>query len=1434
MKKKKLTVAIQAAIFTLAMGSASITPLTAQADVSLPGGDIASSVILTNVQITELTVTSIAQLEIGFFQTLKGEQFVLLIDQLKTLNLDEEDKAKIFLNLDQRLFQEQFIAAFEKKYGKYDKKFEKELEKELKEFYKAFLPEYIKAKVKVKEDKKTKTFKIEVKFELDKKKAKKLHLSYMPKAFFSFLDFEGMKESDVRELFTLFPDSVTKGVTDADIKSLTLLDLAMLDFATLDVTGIKGLSLDFIADLAGEEFILFADQLRLLSVDLDDETKAKIFFSLDQNLFQQEFITLFEGKFGKNGAKKYGKALEKELKEYYKAFLPSYIKAKVKVKEDKKTKEIRVEVKFDVDKKAYKYMTPAFILWLDLESLKKNEVLALFTSMPETVQAEWTEDEIVSLIDDDDDDRDDDDDDDDDRDDDDDDDGDDDDDDDDDDEDRDEINIDTLDITGLKGLSLDFFAGLTGEEFILFADQLRLLSVDLDDETKAKIFLNLDQRLFQEQFIAAFEKKYGKYDKKFKKELEKELKEFYKAFLPSYINAKVKVKEDKKTNEFRVEVKFDVDKKAYKYMTPAFIYWIDFETLKRDEIVILHGLMPLTVTNELSIDGLMELVTNQQMGIDITIEDETATETSPDPVDDITIIEDDPGTPSTLDDDDITVIEIDFPELDANAIIKLSLESIAGITAEDFAKIPLAALSSLTKEQVAVLDISVLESLTLEQLSNFSAEALSGLSAEAFLALKLEILEAMGFDILMSLNVEVVEEIVLSAEGTILEWISGDSNVSAWIVLNYLDVIEATRLELFLTIDWTVITLDDGSIQFELTESAVKALSPEVIASLTVENFALFDANSLSFWTAEQIGSIDSEILAVQDEVSLEILLPQEKVEILPPEVLAKLFVIDFEVKTFETVLINVVEKQPAASKITITLVIIEQGGHVEKIETTIPEGWTFDDETGQIDLTADAVTQLSHEIIVNITAEQIVHLNPVVFSHFTVEQVASLPAEAMAGFSEEQVAELNVDVIAVLTAEQIVHLSVEAVAAFTQEQFASLSADALSGLTIDHFDEMSIEVLEGGINANNIGGLDNEVIFAIGFDLLENISRDELEKISTEDMLKIVLNINADEVKPAVINTFLAHLGIEVNVKGKLKFKKGKKIKLPKKHRKVKLSATIALPELPDLEVDLSLGGNWSASKTTVLSELNQTLAESYPELAFEQKDTGILIVQGSGSLQGLEFSFIPEEGGIEAVEEDTAPGVSVNAEGRYVLITASGYKVTFMPMPKAPELLLEVTAGGSVEINEYGETQLEILGDNARKIACVFSPMIQQADEGLAPGITIEGKAGVNEVAKVVYKDGTMQVMHPAYDRKNVLLATSGGMGLNFEFKMDGTIHFDSEGFRWKATPELTMTPVNEESATPYFNVLEFGELAELVINGTSQLVHAELIGEVTGDDD
>ena len=94
--------------------------------------------------------------------------------------------------------------------------------------------------------------------------------------------------------------------------------------------------------------------------------------------------------------------------------------------------------------------------------------------------------------------------------------------------DKDNSDIVLLDVEGIKALSTDDFASYTGEQFILFIEQLTKLSDELDDETKALVFFSLDQTQFQTLFVSGFEGKHGKDYKKVEKELKKELTDFYK------------------------------------------------------------------------------------------------------------------------------------------------------------------------------------------------------------------------------------------------------------------------------------------------------------------------------------------------------------------------------------------------------------------------------------------------------------------------------------------------------------------------------------------------------------------------------------------------------------------------------------------------------------------------------------------------------------------------------------------------------------------------------------------------------------------------------------------------------------------------------------------------------------------------------------------
>ncbi|EDN70398.1 conserved hypothetical protein [Beggiatoa sp. PS] len=642
-----------------------------------------------------------------------------------------------------------------------------------------------------------------------------------------------------------------------------------------------------------------------------------------------QFLAQFNGKHGKD-YKKFEKELEKELKEYYKAFLPEGIKAKVKVKHGK------IDIKFNVDKKAYKYLNSKFVTWIDFEGLKKDEVVALYAEMPEIVKAEWTETALVTQF-----------------------------------ETETQVfdvDIATLDVEGIKGLSVDFIDTLNDEQFVLFMDKLTIFSGELDDDTKARLFLNLDQYKFQTQFVILFEGKHGKDYKKFEKELKKELEEFYKAFLPEGIKAKVKVKKDGK-----IDIKFKVDKKAYKYLNASFVTWIDFEGLKKDEVISLYAEMPETVKVVWTETDFVALPTEET---------------------------------------DSSVLTLDFSGLNALALSELSLETLTNLNAENIALIPIPVLSGFLKSQVAVLNITVVESLTLEQVKQFSSYAMSGFTAENIIGLKPDILSVTGIALLMSLEVEELEKLVFSTEASVLEWLASDSNMLAWIVLNY------PTAEIELPTGWTVITLDDGTTQFELTEEVVKTLSVDFMSSLTVDHFALLNPTVMEFLTTEQVEAINNKTFALLSETYLEPVVSKAET-VVSSEILTKLVVSGVEINGFDTKFVDIVTQQPPPKRVDITLNVIAHGGKADKINQILLPGWTFETQTGQVKLEQTAVEQLTSDILVNIKEEQIVNFEPTVFSHFKLEQIQNLPPQAMRGFTKKQMAQIDVQATAGFTAQK-------------------------------------------------------------------------------------------------------------------------------------------------------------------------------------------------------------------------------------------------------------------------------------------------------------------------------------------------------------------------------------------------------------------------------
>ncbi|MFK5971116.1 MAG: hypothetical protein QM487_13490 [Candidatus Marithrix sp.] len=848
-------------------------------------------------------------------------------------------------------------------------------------------------------------------------------------------------------------------------------------------------------------------------------------------------------------------------------------------------------------------------------------------------------------------------------------------------------------------------------------------------------------------------------------------------------------------------------------------------------------------------------------------------------------ITDELATPDTLDDD--TIVIIDFTELSVVSIAELSLEIIASLTSENFATIPLDALIGLTLEQISALDISIWKDLTAEQLSQLA----SSLTAEYFVELSQEILDIAGFNLLMAFESNTVEEVLLTIEeSTAWNWMSNDDNTLGWVVLNYVDTID-TNLDKFIPTGWNIVEEID-ELKFDIDIAMIPNLSIDLISSLTADNLSLLDVNVVNYFTVEQAEIIPPTTWATADTSYLTLLTESGKglsndfftkvivnfnvadletkyqkkyekdyakeLEKLYKLTLPKGWKVDVKIKDGKTSvklkppkqvlqtsiflknlnpkfvtaiefeddndyndlitslfdysevisddLIIFAETQPIANRINISFNLINQG-NIGRIDQVIPSGWTFNSRTNYINMTSDAVAQLTPDVMVNISSEQIVRFEPQVFSHFTVKQITNFPTLTVKKMNRRQMA----------------NLSVKSFAGFTKQHFASFSSEAVSGMTVEHFNVVSQEALSG-LTMDNVGGLDSEVIYAMGADILNNIG--STTRLSVADSIKIFSNLNINLVQPTEIAKFL-HQDIQIDITTKkLKLKKGK-LKLPKA-KKVVLPMLV-MPDLPDLNVSLNFGGAFT--EQTILTDLTKVLALpkiNFPDFSFQQSDTGIVKIKGSGASQGIELAF--RAAVIEQLEVGVDPGLGVDEEGNYALTTAEGQQVTFAPMPKDPEMLAEVIPDGTIEIAETGEVNIDLDSEDetADKLAGVFDPEVKQADLGLKIGINIEG-TGVDQIAKIVYNDGTMQTVLPAVqDRASVDIAgpiAAGVSNLKFTYNTSGQVFYNLDGFKWRARPELKVTKVKVNINKPVIKVLQVGKLVELTtVNGFRQLIHIE----------
>lgn len=1290
----------------------------------------------------------------------------------------------------------------------------------------------------------------------------------------------------------------------AAVWSVAANSLTNKEIRNLTVTQISQMDITFFQTISSTQFSLLTDRLVWLDDELDDETKARVFFSLPQSLFEKQFTTRFDGKYGKHH-KKFDKELKKEVEKYYKAYLPKGIKAKVKVKHG------LITVKFKLDKKKFKHgkhITKDFLAWIEFQGMKKGDVDYFLELMPATVQDSVTDIDILIKGD------------------------------------TITLNSATLDVNTIRNLTVDELSLLVDEQFVLFVESLTTFSGDLTDEEKARIFMALPQDQFQTKYV---DDEYGKDCKKFGKTEERKLEKSYKDLLPKYIKPKIKVH---KKGECRIKVTFKLDdKKAYKYMTRDFIYWIDLDGMKKQQIFDLFALMPkdigaewtnadiirltqtevdltsLTVSDieTLSIDYLTSLTGFQLMTlkdrlsvIGSSLDDETrlrilfnishrrleaefVSSVDTKRGKDDKRIESEVKNfyrsllPKGIDAKvkvkhgkisvkfEITdkkwfenmttgfISWIDFDGLENDEVFALfdlmpaTVVKKGGWTKTEISNLIVGDVdvTSIDAAEIAELPVSFVSSLQGVELAQFidnlgkvGGDFGGDIKTQIFMALKQQTLLGMflndfetkhghrkfkklkkrdlekavndfykpylprGFkvsfkiveDDQLVIRFKVPKKVYQYMTPSFVSWIFFEG-VKKEDVLTLFETMPQevqdewveTDVDFLLENEDSIIIVDESStptiivgdeiltpstitdggtimvdIDFvTLDAAAVSELENDVIVNLTVGDVTKISLEALAGFTAEQMCKLNKDVLV---DRGLEILMSiaSEEVEKL---------VTDDSQETLECL---------SSNHNMLAWVILN---HREAIKADNLDkhlkvvGWTIED--GKFNLTKGAVNKLSINIFESLTDIQIVKFVPTFFSHLTAKQVGSLSLSVVGALTPFQVAKLNAKAIAGLS-------------------IADLSYEAVNGLTSEM---VSVEILNS-LTTINIAGLAPDVILNhVDIKILNKL---EVDKLSVGEIIKIVSNLDVEKVSPAEVKEVFSSRSEEVNINlttGKLELKIGEAI-LPKFVKKRELPVAIVLPELPDLNVSLTVG----KTTQTILMDLNEAGC-SFSTL--EQLDSGILATSSNAS-----FIHVTEQ-----LDDSTSQGCSQNEVGHYEIVTNDNLKVTLMPVAE-PELLFEIEVVSGVEVKENAQVIIEISDRTAPAVVGIFSETIVETDR--EPSIIFSGTVGVDEIAKVVYVGGMMQTMYPVTvaSFEKVKMAPIPGRDreicLDYVFRTDGKVEYEIDGSRWVAIPEFdVIVDSGDTHDKPVLAGDSSGNIKLTSEVGESQLFHIELFGSVTG---
>jgi hypothetical protein len=393
--------------------------------------------------------------------------------------------------------------------------------------------------------------------------------------------------------------------------------------------------------------------------------------------------------------------------------------------------------------------------------------------------------------------------------------------------------------------------------------------------------------------------------------------------------------------------------------------------------------------------------------------------------------------------------------------------------------------------------------------------------------------------------------------------------------------------------------------------------------------------------------------------------------------------------------------------------------------------------------------------------------------------------------------------------------------------QLTQFTTDGVAGLKPEQVEKMPVAAMVG-LKAQQIGALPPLVLQKLPAEHFKNLDPAELKLLSAKEAGKVLMNLDATQIKPQDVQDRLPE-GWSVDNNGNLVPPAGTALVLPIKTA-VKFDSTvkISVPTgLPDLNKPFILGGQTDTTSTaTVLNGLNESLKTAgYPDFSIKQEDGGTLTVEGTGTSTGVTFAFVPESEGVVQATTDASTGLAQNETGHFVLTTPNKQQVKVIATPKYPKEVAETLgAAGTLRVDKRGVAILEARQDEAspkQVRVAVFDPIVMPATSGKAAGLHLTENTG-----EIVYADGTAQKIMPTIPLSDKFIDKAKKMkGVEgVQLNADGTLAVQYQGTKLKlrvAKFDAQVTPLAEgEKAATNVVVQPDGTVKYTVQDGTDQL--------------